>query len=74
MKSEAKIALVLLSVVAVALMAGCSPVHPHTSGDAICDVTHSQRDDLANALIEDAGPKSALAGALLIKTLDRACS
>ena len=72
-KSEARIALMAIAVVALALLSGCTPAHTHTDGDAICDQTAHQRDALTHALIEDAGPQSRIAGAKLIQTLDRAC-
>ena len=41
---------------------------------AICSATVDLRDDLADALIADGGPKSQIAGAMLLRGMDTGCS
>lgn len=53
------------------LLTGCETVR--TSEAAICSSTLEARDDLADALLEDGGPESVVAGAYLIERLDRGC-
>ena len=50
-------------------IAGCMSVQTA----AICDGTLASRDVLNQALLEDGGPKSKVAGAILIQQLDFGC-
>lgn len=43
------------------------------SGDAICDGTRQARADLAQALLEDGGDHSVVAGQVLLSQLLEAC-
>jgi hypothetical protein len=54
---------------ATMLLAGCVSVQT----SAICDGTIASRDMLTEALLDDAGPRSQVAGAILIQQLDRGC-
>ena len=51
------------------LSSGCATVQT----SAICDATVKSRDDLTVALLDDAGPKSMMAGATLIGQIDAGC-
>ena len=50
-------------------IAGCVTVQ----SAAICDGTLEARDMLNEALLDDAGPRSQVAGSILIQQLDRGC-
>jgi hypothetical protein len=54
---------------ATMLLAGCVSVQT----SAICDGTIASRDMLTEALLDDAGSRSQVAGAILIQQLDRGC-
>jgi hypothetical protein len=54
---------------ATMLLAGCVSVQT----SAICDATLPSRDMLNQALLDDGGPRSQVAGAILIQQLDLGC-
>lgn len=60
----------LLAMTLMLLAAGCVSV---TSDAAICDATATYRSDLSEALLQDGGDTSVVAGAKLISRLDAAC-
>jgi hypothetical protein len=55
------------------LASGCS-ITPIRSGDAICDGTRKARADLAQALLNDGGDQSVVAGQTLLAQLHGACA
>jgi hypothetical protein len=59
----------LTLMTATTLLVGC--VNVQTA--AICDGTIASRDMLNQALLDDAGPRSQVAGAILIQQLDQGC-
>jgi hypothetical protein len=54
---------------ATTLLVGCVSVQT----SAICEGTIAARDMLNEALLDDAGPRSQVAGAILIQQLDLGC-
>ena len=72
--TEAKIALVLIAIVAMALLPSCSRPTP-SSGDALCESTLAMRKDLARALVQDGAPDSALIAAQrLLSSMQAGCA
>jgi hypothetical protein len=67
--------MVLKSILTIPLLlvTGCSAAPPATSADAICRGTAAARDNLAAALLADAGDRSLVAGDTLIALLDAGC-
>lgn len=55
------------------LAAGCS-ITPIRSADAICDATQRARAELAQALLDDGGDRSVMAGQVLLAQMQGACS
>lgn len=53
------------------LLAGCASTQ--VSQTAICDATGTSRRSLADALIEDGGPRSQRAGLLLLDQMAAGC-
>ena len=60
----------LLTLTLGTLATGCAPA----SQVAICDGTAVERDALADALLEDGGDASVVAGERLIARLDAGCN
>jgi len=60
----------LMAFTLMTLIGGCATVQT----SAICDATIKSRDDLTVALLDDAGPKSMMAGATLIGQMDEGCN
>jgi len=54
------------------LASGCSTMQIK-SGDAICDGTKKARADLAQALLNDGGDRSVVAGQVLLSQMLEAC-
>ena len=59
----------LTLMTATTLLVGCVSVQ--TNG--VCDGTIAARDMLNQALLDDGGPRSQVAGAILIQQLDLGC-
>ena len=61
--------LLLLTLTLAGLATGCAPA----SQVALCEGTAADRDALADALLEDGGDTSVVAGERLIARLDAGC-
>jgi hypothetical protein len=59
----------LTLMTATMLLAGCVSVQIN----GVCDGTIASRDVLNQALLDDGGPRSQVAGAILIQQLDLGC-